>query len=203
MNKLLQREIYRKKVFRNEFFIKEFSYHYPHPELTLNRLKLFEEIQKFQIFPNSSLSIGRKNIILKQKKIEQGKLSTISIDDAIKMSQLFISKVQNLWRLGFVHGDINRRNIFCSEGRLGLFDFEPYLTLEKDGAKKLIATNPYICLNDLKKQELTQASDMIGLACFINWFCFDRATSPINFYRLTLRQNPEVVIKKTFSKLKC
>lgn len=197
-DKLLQREIYRKKHFQDGFFIKEFGYEHPHPKTALERLKLFEDIQKYHIFPQSSLIIDTKKITLKQKQILGEKLSSLSAEDAFVMSQPFVRKIKTLWRLGFVHGDINRRNIFCNEGRLGLFDFEPYLVLEKDGVNKLIATDPYICPRDLKERQLTQSSDMIGFACFLNWFCFDRATAPFKFYKLTLKQDPEKHIRDIF-----
>ena len=196
--KFLQREIYRKKHFQDGFFIKEFGYEHPHPKETMERLKLFEDIQKYHIFPQSSLIIETKKIIVKQEQIVGEKLSRIITEEAFVLSQPFVRKIQTLWRLGFVHGDINRRNIFCNEGRLGLFDFEPYLVLKKDGVNKLIATNPYICPSDLRQHQLTQSSDIIGLACFLNWFCFDRATAPFKFYKLTLEQDPKKLFRILF-----
>ncbi len=116
------------------------------------------------------------------------------------MSKDFMFRMLQAWDDGFVHGDINRRNIFCDANGLGLYDFEPYLEIIQNGCFRLQATKPYVCPSDLKNKKISKSTDAIGLACFLNWFCFDREVSPIKFCQKILLPKKEVLIKEIFSK---
>ena len=115
------------------------------------------------------------------------------------MSKDFVTRLKQAWDLGFVHGDINRRNIFCDGNGLGLYDFEPYLEVIQNGRFRLQATKPYVCPVDLQNKKISISTDEIGLACFLHWFCFDRKISPAKFCKKTLLPRIEPVTKEILS----
>jgi hypothetical protein len=63
---------------------------------------------------------------------------------------------------GFIHGDINFKNVFFDGSSFRLIDLEPSLRQRKLGRETLMYTPPYISLKDYQNQELTQLTDKIG-----------------------------------------
>ena len=68
-------------------------------------------------------------------------------------------------QFGFVHGDINRKNIMFDGERLRLVDLEPDLFQERDGVKTIMVTSPYIATSDLRLGTVSAATDRLGFAC--------------------------------------
>ena len=160
---------------------------------------MFDHIQKYKIFANSCLDIGERSLTIKQKKVSSHKLSSVSLTEARAHSKDFVIRLKQAWDDGFVHGDINRRNIFCDINGLGLYDFEPYLEVIQHGRFRLQATKPYVCSVDLQNKKISRSTDEIGLACFLHWFCFDRKTSPAKFCQKILLPEKEMVTKEILS----
>ena len=133
-----------------------------------------------------------------EKKITPYALSSISLAEAHARNKDFVIRIQQAWDDGFVHGDINRRNIFCDGNGLGLDDFEPYLEVIQNGRFRLQATKPYVCPVDLKNKKISRSTDEIGLACFLHWFCFDRKISPAKFCQKILLPKERNVNKKKY-----
>lgn len=78
------------------------------------------------------------------------------------LRRLFI-EIQAMHSLGFVHGDISRKNILANKNKLHLIDFEPYLvTQDKRGGLLYRATQPYISDEDKTEKTLTEQTDWIG-----------------------------------------
>ena len=86
----------------------------------------------------------------------------------------FSQSLDRLYREGFVHGDINRKNIIYSENKLFLVDFEPSLLQLKDQTKQWMSTRPYRYHEDIQNNNITAKSDFLGFACFVKWFLFNR-----------------------------
>tara|TARA_B100001115_G_scaffold151126_1_gene120654 strand:- start:74 stop:580 length:507 start_codon:yes stop_codon:yes gene_type:complete len=165
----------------------------------LQRFNTFNQIQKYGIFPESHIEVGNKSLEIKQKEIFPNKLSSIPLNKAFAMSKDFFFRMQQAWDDGFVHGDINRRNIFCDANGLALYDFEPYLEIIQNGRFCLMATKPYLCPNDFNNKKISKSTDEIGLSCFLNWFCFDRRTPPIKYCQKTLLPQKELMTKEILS----
>lgn len=72
------------------------------------------------------------------------------------------SDLDELSVTGFIHGDINFKNVLFDGSSFRLIDLEPSLRQRKLGRETLMYTPPYISLNDYQRQELSQLTDKIG-----------------------------------------
>ena len=79
------------------------------------------------------------------------------------MLQRLFFEIQVMHSLGFVHGDISRKNILVNKNELHLIDFEPFLvTQDKRGNLLYRATQPYFSDEDKAEETLTVQTDWIG-----------------------------------------
>ena len=71
----------------------------------------------------------------------------------------------------FVHGDLNRKNIFWTKEGFKVVDYEPCLHQMKDGKKQFMITKPYISKNDITNGKITSLTDKIAFYYFILRMC--------------------------------
>jgi hypothetical protein len=71
----------------------------------------------------------------------------------------------------FVHGDLNRKNIFWTKEGFKVVDYEPCLYQMKDGKKQFMITKPYISKNDITNGKITSLTDKIAFYYFILRMC--------------------------------
>ena len=112
------------------------------------------------------LLIMRQNKLVKDNQLDK-------IEPFEKKLTLIKQLAQSLDKLhaeGFVHGDINRKNIIYSDDRLCLIDFEPSLLQIKNHAKQWMSTRPYRHYEDIQNNTVTVKSDFLGFGCFVKWF---------------------------------
>lgn len=69
--------------------------------------------------------------------------------------------------IGFVHGDINRRNVRPTRNGFSILDFEPCLKQLDDGRVKTMATVPYISNSDKLKNQISTLTDKLGFFYFV------------------------------------
>jgi len=97
--------------------------------------------------------------------------------DKLKILAKHLNKISNL---GFVHGDLNMKNIIFDGESFIVVDFEPSLFQKKNGIKKIMMTPPYWSYNDIQNKDITFESDKIGFYCIClrifdnNFFIKDR-----------------------------
>tara|TARA_Y100000589_G_C27193259_1_gene645678 strand:+ start:4833 stop:5393 length:561 start_codon:yes stop_codon:yes gene_type:complete len=72
-----------------------------------------------------------------------------------------------LEKIGFVHGDINRKNIINTGTELKIVDFEPSPTQVRNGVKQLLITRPYASKIEIDDANLTPLTDKIGFIYFL------------------------------------
>jgi serine/threonine protein kinase len=71
-------------------------------------------------------------------------------------------------KIGFIHGDINRKNILYDAQRgFVIVDYEPSLLQIINGVKKYIVTQPYISKLDIEEKRITVRTDKIGFFYFV------------------------------------
>ena len=70
-------------------------------------------------------------------------------------------------KIGFIHGDLNRKNIIYTNDGFKIIDFEPSIYQIKDKVPKLIITLPYILKTELKSKNITIASDKLSFYYFV------------------------------------
>ena len=113
-------------------------------------------------------------LVMKQKCLSnKKKLKEIDPSEKMKLIKKFAQSLDKLYEVGFVHGDINRKNIIYSENNLFLIDFEPSLLQVKDQTKQWMSTRPYRHHADIQNNNITAKSDFLGFACFTKWFLFN------------------------------
>ena len=84
-----------------------------------------------------------------------------------------VNKLENLARdlnqitdCGFVHGDLNMKNILFDGKDFSIVDLEPSLFQIKNKMKQLMMTPPYWSFNDIQNNTVSTESDKIGFFCF-------------------------------------
>lgn len=69
--------------------------------------------------------------------------------------------------IGFVHGDINRRNVPTTRNGFSILDFEPCLKQLDHGRVKTMATVPYISNTDKLRNQISTLTDKLGFFYFV------------------------------------
>jgi serine/threonine protein kinase len=85
-----------------------------------------------------------------------------------KLEQL-AGDLDRMSALGYVHGDLNRKNILFNGNYFKIIDLEPSLEQIEHNKKKFMFTIPYWSLNDMDRKEITTETDKIGFLAFCNW----------------------------------
>jgi serine/threonine protein kinase len=99
---------------------------------------------------------------------EQDFLQIIKPYDLSKDMLFTLSDSLNyLDEMGFVHGDLNRKNIVFTKSNLKVIDLEPSLYQIKNNKKCLMITLPYISKFDLKNGVISNRTDKLGFIYFI------------------------------------
>ena len=127
-----------------------------------------------EFIPQTNFSYKDDLLIMKQKcLLDKKKLKEIDSSKKMNLIKNFSLSLDRLYEEGFVHGDINRKNIIYSEKKLFLVDFEPSLLQLKDWTKQWMSTRPYRHHEDIQNNNITAKSDFLGFACFVKWFLFN------------------------------
>lgn len=138
----------------------------------LKRISIINSFVNYNLsIPLTVVTIENDEIVVKQDYLKKaGKLNDIP---AIKREKLLLdleATIDTLHSIGFVHEDINRKNIIYAENKLWLIDIEPSLKQIKNGLKKWMVTRPYAAPEDLKNKNITEATDIYAFGCFKKWF---------------------------------
>ena len=78
-----------------------------------------------------------------------------------------ISTLNYFEKIGFVHGDLNKKNIVYTKKGFKIIDYEPSLFQLHDGLRQFMVTKPYISKLDLKEKNITIRTDKIGFYYFV------------------------------------
>jgi|TARA_Y100000294_G_scaffold127944_1_gene119556 serine/threonine protein kinase len=118
--------------------------------------------------------------INQQQLNKQKDLKQINPIKRLSLVEQFTQSLDRMYEEGFIHGDINRKNIIYSDDRLCLIDFEPSLLQVKDRVKQWMSTRPYRYYEDIQNNNITVKSDFLGFGCFIKWFLL--RSNPPQYY---------------------
>ena len=134
-----------------------------------------------EFIPETNYSYEEDLLVMKQKRlINDKKLKEIEASKKLVLIENFSQSLDRLYEEGFIHGDINQKNIIYSEDKLCLIDFEPSLLQFKDQVKQWMSTRPYRHHEDIQKNNITVKSDLLGFGCFIKWFLLN--SNPPQYY---------------------
>ena len=141
-------------------------------DLDLRLSQIVELSSSMNFIPEISYTYENDLLIMRQNKLaKDGRLDKIEpFEKKLTLAKEFAQSLDRLHAKGFVHGDINRKNIIYSNDRLNLIDFEPSLLQIKNHAKQWMSTRPYIHQDDMQSNTVTIKSDLLGFGCFLSWF---------------------------------
>ena len=148
-------------------------------KIRLSQIVKLSHSMKF--IPETNHSYEEDLLVMKQKRlINDKKLQEIEPVQKMILIENFSQSLDRLYEEGFIHGDINRKNIIYSEDKLCLIDFEPSLLQLKNQVKQWMSTRPYRHHEDIQNNNITVKSDLLGFACFIKWFLLN--SNPPQYY---------------------
>ena len=127
-----------------------------------------------EFLPKTTYCWDKDILKMNQKRlIKQKDLQEIEYTKRLFLVNQFAKSLDELYDEGFIHGDINRKNIIYSENRLCLVDLEPSLLQIKDRVKQWMSTKPYVCDEDIRNNNISSKTDFLGFCCFVKWFLLD------------------------------
>ena len=148
-------------------------------KIRLSQIVKLSHSMKF--IPETNYSYEEDLLVMTQKRlINDKKLKEIEASKKLVLIENFSQSLDRLYEEGFIHGDINQKNIIYSEDKLCLIDFEPSLLQFKDQVKQWMSTRPYRHHEDIQKNNITVKSDLLGFGCFIKWFLLN--SNPPQYY---------------------
>jgi len=153
-------KIYRSNILKDDF------------NQILKRVSIINSFVKYDLsIPLTRVVIDKDEIVVSQKYLKKSaRLTDIPKHKRTKLIVDLELTIATLHSIGFVHGDINHKNIIYSENKLWLVDFEPSLIQMKKGKKKWMVSRPYAFPEDLKNKDVTTATDVYAFDCFKKWF---------------------------------
>jgi serine/threonine protein kinase len=131
----------------------------------LSRIDLINsfEYQNYPCLTPTYISVKNDTVLYKQKFIIKSLVNHIDHGSLCQLSKT----LDYLERIGFVHGDLNRKNIIKTIDGYKVIDFEPSLIQFRNGREALVTTPPYYSMSEYSKGRLTSLSDKIGFYYFI------------------------------------
>ena len=148
-------------------------------KIRLSQIVKLSHSMKF--IPETNHSYEEDLLVMKQKQLMKDKrLKEIEPSRKLLLIKGFSQSLDRLYEGGFIHGDINRKNIIYSEDKLCLIDFEPSLLQLKNQVKQWMSTRPYRHHEDIQNNNITVKSDLLGFGCFIKWFLLN--SNPPQYY---------------------
>ena len=130
------------------------------------RWQLIENLSvSIPAFPETTLSTDATEVQVRQRRIRGTKLDAVAMTVRSHLLAGLAADLDVMSDTGFVHGDINRKNLLFDGERLRLVDLEPDLFQTRNGRRALMVTMPYVAVSDLRSGMVTAATDKLGFAC--------------------------------------
>jgi serine/threonine protein kinase len=120
------------------------------------------DYDRYKSIPKTSISLENETYIYRQEYLK-AKKHILDISFLYKLAEA-LDYLQNI---GFIHGDLNRKNILYTDDGYKIIDFEPDLYQIKNGLKQTMITIPYLSNNDKKEDKITHLTDKIAFCYFI------------------------------------
>lgn len=152
-----------------------------------NRVSIINQIgSRVTVIPSTEITVDDISGVLIYRQLFIAK-QKIDIQSCKKPLLEFADGLDSLTALGFIHGDINRKNIIFSGKDFFLIDLEPSLKQLINYRETLLWTPPYISKRDFLSSQLSIETDKIGFF----YFCLRLL---ISNYKLNPREKIEQLI---------
>lgn len=153
----------KKKI--GNIFQKEFSYELFGDINWQQRIQMIEDLHIISDnFPTThhTIDLANKKLIQTAKYVWKDKGVQSPKILASKYDQ-FCDSINRMHELGYIHGDILVKNIIYNGAEYILIDHEPSLTIKIADKLSLIVTKPWIAMEDLGNNKITQKTDLLCL----------------------------------------
>jgi hypothetical protein len=172
----LSKFFFNKKIYFEELQLEEIS-----SRITL--ISKFIESSKYFIPTTFQLS---GNVCVRTTKKLKFANDNLSINERIKLLLTLSNELALFSKNNFIHGDLNQKNIKLTKDGYVVLDFEPLLSIIKNGKKLHMCTFPYVSEQDLDDDIVTSRTDKLSF----DMFCKKKMD-----YRFTERLSIEYVNK--------
>lgn len=133
-------------------------------EIVENRIKIINHFDWSIPGLLNTLIISEENsYIYRQKYCKQQKKQFYEEADFSGL----VETLTYFQQIGFVHGDLNKKNIFWTKEGFKILDYEPSLNQLKIGRVQFMITKPYFSKEEVKRGEISFLTDKIAFFYFI------------------------------------
>lgn len=143
---------------------------YQYEDLIINKKDLLNRISRIEFFSfNNGLPVSFIHgdcLIRQTKRLSRTLIEYGNILDTHKYQ--LINLCNQYYNLGLIHGDLNRKNVFLSDNRIIISDWEPSLKQVVNNKVTLMGTHPYFDINDKKNNKLSINTDIMCVYYMLN-----------------------------------
>ena len=134
-------------------------------ETIARRVQLINEIgaSKLKSVPAVSAEFREEEIIVAQKLVTPTDAQRLGDEHLENLA----SDLEIISELGFIHGDLNRRNICATQTGFAILDFEPSLKQRVGNRIQTKVTIPYLANSDKAANTVSTLTDKLGFFYFI------------------------------------
>jgi len=135
------------------------------PETIKKRVSLINnfEYKKYKALVKTTITKKSDSYTYKQNFFKIKKIETLKKEDFFYL----VEALEYLHAIGFVHADLNRKNIIYTQEGFKIIDYEPSLLQMKNGIRQLMITMPYVSKEELKNEDITNKTDKLGFYYFL------------------------------------
>ena len=129
------------------------------------RVELINEIgaSKLRSVPTVHAEFSEEQIVVAQNLITPTDAQRLGEVDLKNLA----SDLEFMSELGFIHGDLNRRNICATQTGFVILDFEPSLKQRVNNRIQTKVTIPYLANRDRAENTVSSLTDKLGFFYFI------------------------------------
>tara|TARA_B100001287_G_scaffold238349_1_gene211740 strand:- start:1714 stop:2343 length:630 start_codon:yes stop_codon:yes gene_type:complete len=156
----------KKVIYKDGYIYKRYLKHHllDPTEIIEKRIKLINDFDwEIPGLLNTLITEVENSYIYRQKYCKQQKKQFYEEADFSGL----LETLTYFQQIGFVHGDLNKKNIFWTKDGFKVMDYEPSLFQFKNGRKQFMTTKPYFSNKELKKGEVSFLTDKIAFFYFI------------------------------------
>lgn len=151
------------------------------------RIEIINSLPSY-VTPPTTFEEADDVVRYKQLMIQRMNIKTSNIPGAL----LTLGRdIDILSKTGFIHGDINQKNVIYDGKKYRLIDIEPSLIQIRDGQVVLMSTMPFMALDDYRSKAITINTDKVSFA----FFCLYQLKIPVSRTELkkTINNNKSII----------
>lgn len=121
------------------------------------------DYEKYPALAQTIIYEENSNLVYKQELFKIKKVGKLKKEDFFDVADA----LEYFNTIGFIHGDLNKKNIIYTNDGFKIIDFEPSLYQVKNEIKQYMITVPYVVKEELTNRNLTTLTDKLGFLYFV------------------------------------